>query len=198
MVPTTILTRSRNLAEHVEGQAMMARWSESVGTSPRRRGGHGALALKRAADSRALALATTIRELMAAGFLSRRALADELNRRRIPTALGGRWHLTTVVRMLTRLGLITRGIGARINNGQAKKHAADMRANALAPTIAKLRRAGFVSIRAIARELSKQEILTRSGWQMAPKQCEATAAATEKTRSFLAHGVAPDEDAEPK
>jgi hypothetical protein len=78
-------------------------------TSSRGHGGHGALANKRAADSRAHALASTIRKLMAAGTLSRRALADELNRRRIPTARGGSWHYTTVVRMLTRLGLITKG-----------------------------------------------------------------------------------------
>jgi hypothetical protein len=35
---------------------------------------------------------------MAAGSLSRRALADELNRRLVPTARGGRWHLTSVER----------------------------------------------------------------------------------------------------
>ena len=132
-------------------------------TSPSRRRTHGALANKQAADSRANALASTLRELKAAGFLSRRALTDELNRRQIPTALGGRWHLTTVVRMLTRLGLITLGIGARINNGQAKKHAADVRADALAPTIRKLRKAGFVAIRAIARELNEREIPTARG-----------------------------------
>ena len=75
--------------------------------SSRRRGKHGAFANKRAADARARALASTLRELKAAGFISRRALADELNRRGIPTARGGRWHYTTVVRMLTRLGLLT-------------------------------------------------------------------------------------------
>jgi hypothetical protein len=63
----------------------------------------GPLSGKRAADSRAHTLAPTIRKLIAAGSLSRRALADKLNRRRIPTARGGRWQHTTVVRMLTRL-----------------------------------------------------------------------------------------------
>jgi hypothetical protein len=76
-------------------------------TSPSRREMHGALANKRAADSHALALLPIIRELGAAGFISRPALADELNRRGIPTARGGHWHRTTVVRMLTRLGLLT-------------------------------------------------------------------------------------------
>ena len=83
--------------------------------SPIRRGGHpGALANKRAADSQALALAPTIRKLLAADFVSRHALADELNRSGIPTARGGRWHYTTVVRMLTRLGLLTSGKGGSL------------------------------------------------------------------------------------
>jgi|SRR5580700_5524587 hypothetical protein len=80
--------------------------------SSRRRGRHRALANKRAADSRARTLATTIRELKAAGFVARRVLVEELNRRRIPTARGGSWHYTAVVRMLTRLGLPKSGKGA--------------------------------------------------------------------------------------
>jgi len=135
---------------------------QSGGTSSRRGGVHGALAGKRAADLRALTLVATIREVRAAGFVSRRALADELNRRGIPTARGGIWHYTTVVRMLTRLGRITLGKG-RINNGLASKQVADMRAEALAPTIRKLRRAGFFSINAIARELNEREIPTSRG-----------------------------------
>ena len=131
--------------------------------SGRRHGGHGALANKRAANSRANALASTIRELRAAGFLSRSALADELNRRGILAALGGRWHRTTVTRILTRLGLITWGNDARINNGQAKKRAADVRAKALASTIAKIQNAGFISINAITRELIEREIPTALG-----------------------------------
>src|SRR5882757_5678395 len=111
-------------------------------TSPSRRGMHGALANKRAADSRARALVSIIRELGAAGFVSRRALADELNRRGIPTARGGHWHCTTVARMLTRLGLLTLGKG-RINNGLAHKQAADARAKALAPTIRALQGRGL-------------------------------------------------------
>jgi len=127
-----------------------------------RRSGDGALAVKRAADSRAAALASTIRQLMAFGFVSQRELARELNRRGIPTALGGSWHRTTVVRMLTRLGLITLGKG-RINSELATKQAADARAEAFGPTIRKLRKAGFVSIKAIARELNEREIPTPRG-----------------------------------
>jgi hypothetical protein len=136
-------------------------------TSPSRRSLHGALAGKRAADSRALALVPAIRELMAAGFVSRRALAGELNRRGIPTACGGRWHYTTVVRMLTRLGLKTRG-NPMINNGLALKQAADARAKALAPTIRALQGKGVVSPMSIARKLNERGIRAARGgkWQL--------------------------------
>jgi len=137
---------------------MMAQWSKCVGKLRPEGAGAATLAVKRAADSRAAALASTIRQLMAAGFVSQR----ELNRRGIPTALGGSWHRTTVVRMLTRLGLITLGKG-RINSGLATKQAADARAEAFRPTIRKLRKAGFVSIKAIARELNEREIPTPRG-----------------------------------
>ena len=110
---------------------------------------------KRAADSRARALASTIRKLMAAGFVSRRTLADELNRRGVPTARGGSWHGTTVERMLTRLGLITSG-----NNVLANKQAADVRAKALASTIRALQAQGLVSSKTIARKLNEREIPT--------------------------------------
>jgi Recombinase len=123
----------------------------------------GPLVIKRAADARANALAPTLRKLRAAGFVSRQALADELNRRRIPTARGRRWQYTTVLRMLTRLGLLTSGKGGRINNGQESKRAADARAKALASTIRKLQARGLVSSNAIARELNKRKVPTARG-----------------------------------
>jgi hypothetical protein len=123
---------------------------------------HGALGGRRAADSRALVLLPTIRELMAAGFVSQRGLANELNRRGIPGVGGGRWHRNTVARMLTRMGMLTSGKGG-INNGLASKRVADVRAEAFGPTIRKLRKAGFVSIQAIARELNERGILTSRG-----------------------------------
>jgi hypothetical protein len=86
----------------------------------------------------------------------------------IPTARGDKWHYTTVVRTLARLGLLTWGAGARVNNGHAKKLAADARAEALAPTIAKIQRAGFVSIQAITRELHEREIPTPKGGKWHP------------------------------
>ena len=131
-------------------------------TSSHRRGVHGALANKRAADARALALVSTIRELRAAGFISRPTLAHELNRRGILTAHGGKWHSTTVARMLTRLGLKTHG-NPMINNGQAGKRAADARAKVLAPTIRALQGRGLVSLKSIARELNERGIPAARG-----------------------------------
>jgi Recombinase len=131
-------------------------------TSSRGRGIRGEAAGKRAADFRARALVPTVRELKAKGFVSHRALADELNRNGVAAPHGGRWHLTTVVRLLTRLGLITLGNG-KTNNRLALKRAADVRAEALAATIRKLRKAGFVSLGAIARELDKRRVPTARG-----------------------------------
>jgi Recombinase len=112
-------------------------------------------------------LVSTILELRAAGFVSRQALADELNRRGISTVRGGSWHYTTVVRMLTRLGLLTSGKGGRINNGQASKQA-DAKAKALASTIRALQAKGLVSFSAIARELNEREIPTPLGGKWHP------------------------------
>jgi Recombinase len=126
-----------------------------------------ASANRRSADAYALAFLPTVQKLMAAGFVSHRGLANELNRRGIPAAGGGRWHRTTVLRMLRRLDLLTSGHDG-IDNGLTSKRVADVRAEALRPTIRKLRKAGFVSISAIARELNKRGIPTPRGgkWHM--------------------------------
>ena len=85
---------------------------------------------------------------MAAGFVSQHALANELNRRRIPAVRGGKWHRTSIRRVLIRVGLITSGHG---NNGRAINRAADVRAVALGPIIHKLRKAGFSSKAILSR-----------------------------------------------
>jgi hypothetical protein len=126
-------------------------------TLSRRRGIRGGAAAKKATNSRASALVPTVRKLKAKGFVSHRALADQLNQKGIPAPRGGRWYLTSVVRMLTRLGLTTVGNG-RTNQRLAVKQAADARARALASTIRKLRKAGFVSVSAIARELNERQV----------------------------------------
>ena len=60
-------------------------------------------AKKRAADVRAEMLASTIAEIQNAGFISINAITRELSERKIPTALGGKWHSTSVKRLLSRL-----------------------------------------------------------------------------------------------
>ena len=58
---------------------------------------------KQVADTRAKKLAPTIRALHAKGFISFDAIACELNRRKVPSALGGRWYGSSVKRLLQRL-----------------------------------------------------------------------------------------------
>jgi hypothetical protein len=130
-----------------------------------RRAVRAALKNKRAAEERAAALAPSIRKLMAAGFVSQRALAEELNRRGIPTARGGSWHRTSLGRMLARLGLITKGT---INNGLASKQAAGEQAEALASTFRELQAKGLVSLSAIARELNARQIPSARGGKWHP------------------------------
>jgi hypothetical protein len=128
---------------------------------------NSSLAGKQEADARALALLPTIRELIAAGFASDRGLANELNRKGITGALGGRWHRSSVRRLLTRLRQLTSAHGGT-NNKLGWKRVADLRAESLRPTIYNLRKAGFVSISAIARELNERDIPTARGgkWHM--------------------------------
>jgi hypothetical protein len=151
-------------------------------TSSRRRGIHGALANKRAADSRARALVQIIRKLKAAGIISRPALAHELNRRGIPTAHGGKWHTNTAVRTLKRLGLLTPGKGGRINNGRVSKRAADARVESFGSTIRALQGKGLVSPMAIAIELNERGIAAARGGKWNGRQ---RAGSTEKQPHLL-------------
>ena len=57
---------------------------------------------KAAADARAATLARLIAELQGRG-VSLRKIVAELNARGVPTASGGRWHLTSVKRLVDRL-----------------------------------------------------------------------------------------------
>jgi hypothetical protein len=158
---------------------------------------HRALANKRAADSHALALLPTIRKLMAAGFVSQRGLANELNRRGIPAAGGGRWHRTAVTRMLTRLDLLMSQRG-RTNSELTSKRVADLRAEALRPTIRKLRKAGFVSITAIARELNERGVPTARGGKWRLTTVTRLLERLERLEAFRRNRATPTSDAEPK
>jgi hypothetical protein len=59
-----------------------------------------------AAELRAKTLEPTILELRAAGFITLTSITQELNRRQVRTPRPGKkWNLTTVSRLLARLGL---------------------------------------------------------------------------------------------
>jgi DNA invertase Pin-like site-specific DNA recombinase len=64
----------------------------------------GSAAGKAKADARAADLADTVKELQASGSASLRAIADGLDARGIPTAKGGKWAPTQVMRLLERIG----------------------------------------------------------------------------------------------
>jgi Recombinase len=157
----------------------------------------GSQVVKRRAELNAAAFASTIRELRSAGFVTRRALVAELNRRGTLTARGGRWHYTTIVRMLMHLGLATSGNGM-VNNGKANKRAADVRAESLGPTIRKLRKAGFVSMNAIARELNERGIATARGGKWRPAGVSQLLHRLKRLEPSSHIGVSPASDAEPK
>jgi hypothetical protein len=127
---------------------------------------HAAVVGKRA---HSLTLAATLGKLMSAGFVSQRALTNELNQRGIPTARGGNWHRSTVERMLARLGLITSG---RINTALAHRQAADARAKSMAVLIRALQVEGAVTANAIARELNERKIPTARRGRWHPSSVE--------------------------
>ncbi|MGZ5908372.1 MAG: recombinase family protein [Reyranella sp.] len=58
---------------------------------------------KQSADAKAKALAPTVRELQANGFDTLGTIARELNALEIPAPRGGKWHATSVKRLLRRL-----------------------------------------------------------------------------------------------
>src|SRR5262249_35591956 len=102
---------------------------------------------------RASQLASVIREVNADGYTTWRAMTDELNRRRIPTPRGCRWHCTSVGRVLARLGMTSSstrgGNGAGVN-----KRASDMRAQDLVSVFASIKAACFDSYKAMAHEVN--------------------------------------------
>ena len=61
------------------------------------------------AMNRAKALAPIIREIQSAGAVSQRDIVRELNARRVPTPSGGKWHKSSVNRLLHRLESLEAG-----------------------------------------------------------------------------------------
>jgi DNA invertase Pin-like site-specific DNA recombinase len=79
------------------------------GAAALRRAGKGAVALRESvtanADAHARDLASVVADIRSGGATSLRAIAAELNARGMLTRRGGRWHVSTVMNLLDRLGL---------------------------------------------------------------------------------------------
>jgi DNA invertase Pin-like site-specific DNA recombinase len=79
------------------------------GAASLRRAGKGGAPLRAAiarnADRHARDLAPVIEDIRAGGAIGLRAIAAELNERGMLTRRGGRWHVSTVMNLLDRLGL---------------------------------------------------------------------------------------------
>ena len=115
---------------------------------------------KRLASERAAALAPIIAEIRAAGVVTLRDIAAELNQRGIPTARGtANWSRSQVNRVMSRPELRK----FRLGSGSANVQIASERAAAIAPIIAEIRAAGATSLRAIVAELIKRGIPTSRG-----------------------------------
>ncbi len=79
------------------------------GAAALRRAGKGAVAFRASvaanADAHARDLAPVVADIRAGGATSLRAIAAEMNDRGMLTRRGGRWHVSTVLNLLDRLGL---------------------------------------------------------------------------------------------
>ncbi len=78
------------------------------GAAALRRAGKGAVAFRALvaanADAHARDLAPVLADIRAGGATSLREIAAELNNRGMLTRRGGRWHVSTVLNLLDRLG----------------------------------------------------------------------------------------------
>ena len=96
----------RAVVAQEEGRAISERTKAALAAAKRRGvklGTYGrelALMNKAAAAIRASHLAPIIADIRAKGTMTVRAVADELNRRGIPSARGARWHIPAVFRLL--------------------------------------------------------------------------------------------------
>lgn len=96
----------RAVVAEEEGRAISERTKVALAAAKRRGvklGTYGrelARQNKAAAAEHARKLAPTVAEIRASGAKSIRAVADELNRRGVPSARGARWHVPAVFRLL--------------------------------------------------------------------------------------------------
>ena len=110
-------SRSRSARRSQGARRRRWRWPRAAGCgwatrTARRRSGGLARALRRSgaavaanADRHARDLAAVVADIRAGGAISLRAIAAELNERGMLTRRGGRWHVSTVMNLLDRLGL---------------------------------------------------------------------------------------------
>jgi len=113
------------------------------------------------ADKFANQLKPIIHELRAEGVRSVRAITEKLNKKGIPSATGGIWHVATVHNLLHRLD------GKCLRRNADKKNM-KARAMELKPLICEIRKAGVSSLRATAAMLNKRGIPSFRGGQWHP------------------------------
>ncbi len=74
-------------------------------------------ARKRRADDFAISILPTIKTLKQDGFVSLEALAVQLNKRCVPTALGAKWYASTVKNILNRASAFSDGPALNLSSG---------------------------------------------------------------------------------
>jgi hypothetical protein len=123
----------------------------------------------KAAKERAKALAPIVRELHEAGFVTLQAMAEELNKRNIKSARGGRWHPQAVANLLARLrGAREAALAASREGRSVVQRAADQRAQAVAPIVQELRAGGVATLQAMADALNDRHVKTARGGRWHP------------------------------
>jgi hypothetical protein len=121
----------------------------------------GVKAVQARADARAIDLAPTVRELQAAGKTSLRAIADELNRRGIPTARRGQWQAGSVSQLLARIA--KQWLDDAIAHGALIDYAALSRKQREGVDLAKTLRASGMTYGAVADRLNADGYRTTTG-----------------------------------
>ncbi len=101
-----ISKRTREALAVAKGRGV--RLGNPNGADALRRAGEGGVALRAAiarnADAHAQDLAPVVADIRASGATSLRAIAAEMNARGMLTRRGGRWHVSTVMNLLDRIG----------------------------------------------------------------------------------------------
>ena len=114
-----------------------------------------------------------IKDLKDNGFTTLREIADEMNRRGISTARGGKWYPSSVYIVVKGKIFVPRKASIIKNEYRLmglvarKKNASDRNARVL-PVIKDLKENGFVTLQAIADEMNRRGISTARGGKWYP------------------------------